>query len=337
MMIPADRQTGPADPGPSDGGTFTETLLVVDDSRVDRHLAGAIVGKIAGWKAAYAGNGSEALAAIEREPPAAVLTDLMMPEMDGLQLVEAIRERYPLVPVILMTAHGSEDVAIQALQRGAASYVSKRSLARDLAGTLRQIQWAMRSDRQHRRVQGHLTCLRSEFVLENDPSIIPALVAYLQQDLVHLGQGDKNEAMRVGIALSEALLNAQYHGNLEINSVLRQEDESAFYKLAAERRQRAPFHDRRIHVDAECRHHESVFSVRDEGRGFDPSTLPDPASPSGMEMASGRGLLLIRTFMDEVTFSEGGKQITMVKRHKVPPRRGAADANPRPMPSPQTS
>jgi CheY-like chemotaxis protein len=335
-MIPDDRPTGPADPGPSDGGTPRETLLVVDDSPVDRHLAGTLVGKIAGWKAAYAGNGSEALAAIEREPPAAVLTDLMMPEMDGLQLVEAIRERYPLVPVILMTAHGSEDVAIQALQRGAASYVSKRSLARDLAETLRQVHSAMRSDRQRRRVLAHLTCLRSQFALENDPSIIPALVDYLQQDLAHLGQSDGNEAMRVGIALSEALLNAQYHGNLEINSELRQEDESAYDKLAAERRQMAPFRDRRIHVDAECRHHESVFSVRDEGRGFDPSTLPDPASPSSMEMASGRGLLLIRTFMDEVTFSDGGRRITMVKRHKVAPRRGTADVNPRPLLAPET-
>ena len=56
--------------------------------------------------------------------------------MDGLQLVQAIRSKYPGMPVILMTAHGSEDIAIQALQKGAASYVPKKSLARDLAETL---------------------------------------------------------------------------------------------------------------------------------------------------------------------------------------------------------
>ncbi|HKB37178.1 MAG TPA: response regulator, partial [Gemmataceae bacterium] len=57
------------------------------------------------------------------------------PDMNGLQLVEEIRLRYPFVPVILMTKHGSEDLAIQALQRGAASYVPKVNLARDLLET----------------------------------------------------------------------------------------------------------------------------------------------------------------------------------------------------------
>ena len=280
MMEPAERPTGPVKPGPPEGGRDTDTMLVVDDSPVDRHLAGAPVEKIAGWKAAYAGNGSEALAAIESGPPAAVLTDLMMPGMSGLQLVEAIRERYPLVPVIVMTAHGSEDVAIQALQRGAASYVAKRSLARDLAGTLRQIQSAMRSDREHRRVLGHLTCLRSQFALENDPSIVPALVAYIQQDLVHLGHCDENEAMRLGIALGEALLNALYHGNLEISSALREEDDSAYYQLGEERRQMPPFRERRIHVDAECRRQES--DLRRPRRG--PRVRPLDAPRSGLQV-----------------------------------------------------
>ena len=194
------------------------------------------------------------------------------------------------------------------------------------------------SDRQHRRVLGHLTCLRSQFALENDPSIVPALVAYLQQDLVHMGQCDENEAMRAGRRAERGV--AQRPIPRQPRDQLRacvKEDDSAYYKLAEERRQLPPFRDRRIHVDAECRHHESVFSVRDEGRGFDPSTLPDPASPSSMAMASGRGLLLIRTFMDEVTFSQGGTQITMVKRHKATPRRGTPDAALKPMPSPQTS
>src|SRR5262249_51241466 len=104
----------------------TTTVLVVDDSLVDRHLAGGIIEKMPGWKALYATNGAEGLEAIEGKPPDVVLTDMLMPEMDGLQLVEAIRSQHPLIPVILMTAHGSEDIAIQALRKGAASYVPKK-------------------------------------------------------------------------------------------------------------------------------------------------------------------------------------------------------------------
>src|SRR4051812_38910940 len=103
-----------------------DTVLVVDDSAMDRHLAGAIIQKMEGWHADFAGNGVEALAMLEQKKADVVLTDMLMPEMDGLQLVQAVRTKYPLIPVILMTAHGSEDIAIQALQKGAASYVPKK-------------------------------------------------------------------------------------------------------------------------------------------------------------------------------------------------------------------
>ena len=130
----------------------THSVLIVDDSPMDRHLAGAIVQKMDGWKAAFAGDGNEALSLLEGQRPDVVLTDMLMPEMDGLQLVQAVHAKYPLVPVILMTAHGSEDLAIRALQSGAASYVPKKSLARDLAETLEQILNAAQSKSGQRRV-----------------------------------------------------------------------------------------------------------------------------------------------------------------------------------------
>ena len=80
-------------------------------------------------KVLYAENGREALTRLQEQAPDLVLTDLHMPEMDGLELVVEVRKSCPLVPIILMTAFGSEEIAIQALQKGAASYVPKRNLA----------------------------------------------------------------------------------------------------------------------------------------------------------------------------------------------------------------
>jgi anti-sigma regulatory factor (Ser/Thr protein kinase) len=57
-----------------------------------------------------------------------------------------------------------------------------------------------------------------------------------------------------------------------------------------------------------------VYIIRDEGPGFDPSLLPDPTDQANLKMISGRGLLLIRTFMDEVHHDPTGTQITMIKR-----------------------
>jgi anti-sigma regulatory factor (Ser/Thr protein kinase) len=58
---------------------------------------------------------------------------------------------------------------------------------------------------------------------------------------------------------------------------------------------------------------DAKFIVRDEGPGFDPHGLPDPTDPANLEKASGRGLLLMRTFMDSVSFNDLGNEVTMVK------------------------
>ena len=76
-------------------GVDMSTVLVVDDSAVDRRLAGGILERIAGLKVEYATNGVEALEKFQQVRPDVVLTDLQMPEMDGLELVGAIRSRFP--------------------------------------------------------------------------------------------------------------------------------------------------------------------------------------------------------------------------------------------------
>ena len=110
-------------------------VLIVDDNIVDQRVAGANIETGLGWSIAYAGDGNEALAAMAVKLPDVVLTDLQMPNMDGLELVGAIRSSYPSVPVVLMTAFGNEKIAMKALELGAASYVPKLSLHQDLAAT----------------------------------------------------------------------------------------------------------------------------------------------------------------------------------------------------------
>ena len=94
-------------------------ILVVDDSSVDRRIAGGLLEKIEEFNVAFAGDGEDALARIQDSPPDVVVTDIRMPQMDGLALVEAVRRDFPLVPVIIMTSEGSEELALKALQAGA--------------------------------------------------------------------------------------------------------------------------------------------------------------------------------------------------------------------------
>lgn len=290
------------------------TALVVDDSKAEQLIAGALLQKKCGLDVAYAANGTEALTAIARRRPDLVVTDLQMPEMDGLALVESVREQFPVVPVILMTAHGSEDLAAEALRRGAAGYVPKRLLARELEGMVAAVLAAATAHGEKREVLASLTASSARFELENDIALIPPLIGYLQHQVVLVDLCDDTGVTRLGMALNEALSNAIHHGNLEVDSRLREQGMDVYLGLLEERRRTAPWSGRRVHVAATFSHAEAVFSIRDLGKGFDPRTLPDPTDPENLLRESGRGVTLMRMLMDEVRFSESGNEVTLVLR-----------------------
>jgi len=289
-------------------------VLVVDDDHPQAEEFEVLLRK-AGCDVTLAGNGREAMDLLRSDLPDVVLTDLDMPEMDGLELVQAIRRDYPALPVILMTAMGNEDVAAKALQHGAASYVRKRSLAREVVQTVGSVLAVARSLPQQQRVFDCLTDDHLGFVLDNDPGLVPPLLTYLEEIAAILHPGDRTERLRIGMALNEALLNAIQHGNLQLSSDLRQDDERQFQNLGEERRRQPPYRDRRVHVRAMLSRSEAVYVVEDEGPGFDPATVPDAADLANLERIGGRGLMLIRAFMDEVEHNEKGNRITMRKRY----------------------
>jgi CheY-like chemotaxis protein/anti-sigma regulatory factor (Ser/Thr protein kinase) len=303
---------------PSDAPQTPTTVLVVDDAPVDRLVTGAIIDQMPGWRALHAESGADALATIARDRPRIVLTDLNMPGMDGLALVAEVRRLYPAVPVVLMTAFGNEEIALEALQAGAASYVPKKSLERDLASTLERVVAAAQVEGRHQRLLERLTQAELHFVLDNDRHLVASLVGHLRSYLVRLGLCDETALTRVCIALEEALLNAIFHGNLELSSDLRQDGEEAYYRLAEQRRGLAPFRDRQVFCTTRLSRAEARVTIRDEGPGFDPSTLPDPTDPANLGRIGGRGLLLIRTFMDSVTHNPAGNEITLIKRGQQP-------------------
>ena len=120
---------------------------------------------------------------------------------------------------------------------------------------------------------------------------------------------DEDARHWVGVAVRESVINAIKHGNA---------------------------HDERKRVHVEFTPLDDsdpqpgvVIRVRDEGPGFDPSTLPDPLAPENLLKASGRGIFLIRSFMDEMDLRrapEGGMEVVMVKR--VSSGQDAASASP---------
>lgn len=288
--------------------------LVVDDSPVDRRIAGAIIEKTTDLQVKFATDGQEALDIVAAEAPSFVLTDMQMPNINGIELVERMKAEFPTIPVILMTANGSEEAAITALRAGASNFIPKRFLRQELPAVLALALSVARTDRRRYELMSCLSSIDCQFNLGNDPTLVPVLVAHLQEHAERMGVCDKNGRIRLGVALEEALLNGIYHGNLEVSSRLKEDGSDAFHRLAAQRRLQEPYSQRRLHVKVQIDGEQAAFVIRDEGPGFDVSTLPDPTDPENLLLPSGRGLLLIRMFMDEATHNARGNELTIVKR-----------------------
>ncbi len=214
-----------------------------------------------------------------------------------------------------MTAHGSEEIAAFALQAGAASYVPKRFLARDLPETVQTILHLAQANRQQQRVLEHLVDSESRFLLPNDLTLISPLIAFLQNNLKRVGLHQGDGDLHLPIALHEALVNAITHGNLEVPGPLRESDSEAYLDCIKQRQASPPYCDRRVHVIAREAPEELIYVIRDEGPGFDTSSLPEPGDTEDLKNSSGRGLFLIRTFAwNEVRFNEEGNEITLIKQ-----------------------
>jgi len=290
-------------------------ILIVDDCADSRRLAGALLqSKLPDTEVSFATSAEEALAGIQRTPPDLIVSDVMMSGMSGLDLVEHVRKSHAAIPVIVITAFGSEDFAVQALQRGAASYVPKRHLVQRLAATVENVLELSRANHGRRRVIACLNYQKTKYTLENDTSLITPLVGLLQEQLIRCGFGDEAERVRLGVGLHESLTNAIQHGNLELDSELRQEDEMIYHNLAAKRRRIQPYASRRVDVLVTETPSEISYSIRDQGPGFKVKQVRDPTDEDNLERVGGRGLLLIRSFFDDVRHNERGNEITMVRR-----------------------
>jgi len=101
-----------------------ETILIVDDEKNYTLILSAVL-EDAGFETLTANSGSESLDILSRSDVDLVLTDMKMPGMDGIALLERIKKQDVDLPVIMMTAHGTVEKAVEAMQKGAYTYILK--------------------------------------------------------------------------------------------------------------------------------------------------------------------------------------------------------------------
>ena len=110
-------------------------ILVVDDKELMRDSVGTMLSR-RGHAVIAAASGSAALERIAKRPVDVVVTDLQMPGMDGIELMQTIREKDDSIPVILMTAFATVETAVGAMKSGAWDYITKPFSGDDLLATV---------------------------------------------------------------------------------------------------------------------------------------------------------------------------------------------------------
>jgi CheY-like chemotaxis protein len=293
------------------------TILLASGSAADTSVRALLESHVE-WEVQEAPTAAATLELLDRGAFDIMVTDAAFPDASLEEFLAGVRTRHPLIPIVLMSAEGPDEAVVRALRLGAASYVPRSTLARDLVSTVSRVLALRQRGELDEKLRSRREAVAIAFELENEIELVSPLVIYLQSLLEEFAICGGNERTLAGIAFEEALLNAMIHGNLEIGGEAREAGFQQFEAQVAARRAVSPYRERRVRVEARLTREEATVTVEDEGQGFDPAKVPDPRAPENLAKSGGRGLLLMRTFLDEVAFDERGTRVRLTKRRRPP-------------------
>ncbi|QDV21927.1 ATP-binding response regulator [Aureliella helgolandensis] len=297
-------------------------ILVADDSELDRMVIQEMLKKEPlDWLVEVVGSAEEAIALMREMAFDLVVTDVLMPGMSGIDLLNHVHRQPCRVPVIVISGQDDKSSAVEALRQGAASYVPKSELGSRLGETVKQVLDAARSEQGYQNLIGCANEMRYQFTFENDSNLIQPFIRLMQQMAGGMGLLCPEALTRFGIAIDEAMVNAMCHGNLELSQdemveVRSQLHTGARIEVMEQRRQSPEFVDRRLHVAAGLSKEGIKVTIRDDGGGFPVSD----AQHSGAH----RGITIIENLVDKASYNSSGNELTLVKLREVSKSRQAA-------------
>ena len=298
------------------------SILLVEDSATQA-LQMKMLLESAAHEVTCCDDGAQALELLAGGTNELVVTDLELPIMNGLDLIKRMQADFPQIPAVLVTGQGSERLAAQALRAGATAYVPKSLVDEMLLGTVEDVLGVMRADRSYAELIDCTVENRLVFELPNSFRLLTTAIDLTMQLAAGMQLLSGVDRYRLGTALRHAASNAVYRGNLELTreqwrqASSEEEAEEHPDPVVVERMQSAPYMHRTVTYDARLMRDLIRIVIRDSGRGFDTSTLAAESDPSAIAADHGRGLVLMRSFLDKVSFNRAGNEITLIK-HCLP-------------------
>src|SRR3954464_13725760 len=156
------------------------SILVVDDEEPIRQVLTEVLSGH-GYVVSTASDGEEALKELPPHDYDAIVTDVRMPRMDGLSLVRAIQQTAPDAPVIVMSAYGSHDLALEAMKAGAYDYLGKPFRPDEVLLVLRQAEERERLHIENRRLRRELAASRGPGRLVAESAVMKEMLRVVQK------------------------------------------------------------------------------------------------------------------------------------------------------------
>ena len=288
----------------------------MDDQEALRTLLARLLER-EGFDPLQAEDGAKAVELYKTESPLVVVSDIMMPRMDGLSLLTEIRHIDRNATVILMTGQGNEDVLLKALRGGATNFFKKPFAVRELIEEIRKV------------VEFRLEAARSSlfspllveetktFVMPRADSPFFPIINQITLQLPCILPSEDILNLKIGI--EEVITNAIEHGNLGISFDEKSKafQEGRLPELIAAKGRQSDAAGRCVRITSRLSPERFEITVRDDGQGFDWRNLP-AVEPENLLAFNGRGLFLTKIYFDEVAFNDAGNEVTLKKNRAGP-------------------
>ncbi|MBN1523939.1 MAG: response regulator [Spirochaetales bacterium] len=286
-------------------------ILIVDDQDFICDILIRFVSK-AGFEAITASNGLEAIELYKMESPALVISDIIMPKMNGLSLLSEIKKIDPQALVILITGYGNEEILLKALRGGAINFFRKPFRVEEV---IEVVTHAVRHKSAHEYkelVCPDITEDKKSFTIPvQEANILPIV----NQIAINCGAFfSPSEIINIKIGIEEMFTNAVEHGSLGIGFDTKRKGllEGNFYSLLKKKMEDPVTAEKKIHITTHLTPQELIITIKDEGEGFDWKNLP-VISTENIQHFNGRGILLTKIFFDRVEYNKKGNMVTLGK------------------------
>lgn len=290
-------------------------VLVVEDDYSSRELLRICIEK-EGYQCQTANDGIDGFNLFKKYNPDLIISDVRMPHMNGIELLESIRKISKDVIIVFITGHGNEELALQALQLGANNYLKKPVDITEIKTITNRYYDVIKSKALQSNIVDLIRHREMEIEIDSDMNLVQSLANYLSEKTGNFF--DSKERMRIELGLNELLINAIEHGNWEIsydekNQALLDDRISDLYKA---KREHPDNLQKKVLVKYKQSEKFCEWIITDDGKGFDWKLIPNPSNAQ-LTRINGRGILLSKLQFDEFEYIGKGNIVRIKKYFNI--------------------